>query len=104
APARPDLHPRGVRERDRNRDRVAADLGQGAAARYRSLMASAPERTPDIEPPEPETGPTDLGMGRVVANAVRGRFINRDGTTSSRKYGLGSQRAERVYLGALEAS
>jgi inward rectifier potassium channel len=67
-------------------------------------MSSAPERTPDLESPEPDVGPKDLGMGRVVANAVRGRFINRDGTTSSRKYGLGAQRAERFYLAALEAS
>ena len=67
-------------------------------------MASAPERTPDVEDPQAGNGPRDLGMGRVVANAVRGRFINRDGTTSSRKYGLGAQRAERFYLAALDAS
>jgi inward rectifier potassium channel len=46
----------------------------------------------------------DLGLGRVVANAVRGRFINRDGTPSSHKYGLGAQRAERAYLAALAAT
>lgn len=48
--------------------------------------------------------PSDLGLGRFVANSVRGRFVNRDGTPSSRKYGLGAQRAERFYLGALRAS
>jgi inward rectifier potassium channel len=48
--------------------------------------------------------PTDLGFGRVVAQAVRGRFLNRDGRPNSRKYGLGPQRAARFYLGALEVS
>ncbi len=60
--------------------------------------ANAPARP---EPPEPDSEPADLGLGRVVANAVRGRFVNRDGTPSSRKYGLGAQRAERFYLAAL---
>ncbi len=46
---------------------------------------------------------TDLGLGKVVANSVRGRFIGRDGTPSSHKFGLGSQRAERFYLTALNA-
>lgn len=46
----------------------------------------------------------DLGLGRVVANSVRGRFINRDGTPSSHKYGLGAQRTERFYLAALGVS
>jgi inward rectifier potassium channel len=49
------------------------------------------------------TEPTDLGFGRVVAQAVRGRFLNRDGTATGRKYGLGAQRSERFYLGALNA-
>ncbi len=46
---------------------------------------------------------SDLGFGRVVAQAARGRFIARDGTHTSRKYGLGAQRAERFYLSALNA-
>ncbi len=48
--------------------------------------------------------PLDLGLGRVAANAARGRFIGRDGRPVSRKYGLGAQRAERAYLAALDAS
>jgi inward rectifier potassium channel len=48
--------------------------------------------------------PSDLGFGRVVAQAVRGRFINRDGRPNSTKYGLGPQRAARFYLSALEVS
>jgi inward rectifier potassium channel len=35
---------------------------------------------------------------------VRGRFLNRDGTPNSRKYGLGAQRAARLYHAALDAS
>jgi inward rectifier potassium channel len=48
--------------------------------------------------------PTDLGFGRVVAQAVRGRFLKRDGQPNSKKYGLGAQRAARIYLSALETS
>ena len=48
--------------------------------------------------------PADLGFGRVVAQAVRGRFLNRDGRPNSVKYGLGAQRAARFYLSALDAS
>jgi inward rectifier potassium channel len=47
---------------------------------------------------------SDLGFGRVVVQSVRGRFLNRDGTPNSRKYGLGAQRTQRLYLGALNAS
>lgn len=46
----------------------------------------------------------DLGFGRVVAQKARGRFLRRDGTPNSRKYGLGPQRAERFYQQALNAS
>ena len=46
----------------------------------------------------------DLGFGRVVAQQVRGRFLAKDGTTRTRKYGLGAQRLERYYRRALEAS
>ena len=54
--------------------------------------------------PPPPTEPGDLGFGHVVAQAVRGRFLNRDGSPNSRKYGLGAQRAARFYLAALDAS
>jgi inward rectifier potassium channel len=62
--------------------------------------------TAPIEPagPPPTTEPSDLGFGRVVANAVRGRFLNRDGKPNSVKYGLGAQRTARFYLAALDAS
>ena len=60
------------------------------------MTAPAPQPS---QPHDPE--PTDLGFGRVVANAVRGRFVGRDGTPNSRKFGLGAQRAERFYLQAL---
>ncbi|MDQ6612862.1 MAG: transporter [Gemmatimonadota bacterium] len=53
--------------------------------------------------PPPAAEPGDLGFGRVVAQNVRGRFLNRDGSATSRKYGLGAQRAERFYLSALSA-
>lgn len=53
--------------------------------------------------PRPVSEPGDLGFGRVVAQQVRGRFINHDGVATSRKYGLGAQRAERFYLNALNA-
>jgi len=46
----------------------------------------------------------DLGFGRVAAQQVRGRFLSRDGRPRSRKYGLGPQRAERLYLTALGVS
>jgi inward rectifier potassium channel len=47
---------------------------------------------------------SDLGFGKVVVESVRGRFLNRDGSANSRKYGLGAQRAMRLYLGALNAT
>jgi len=47
---------------------------------------------------------SDLGFGRVVAQSVRGRFLNRDGKPNSKKYGLGAQRAARFYLTALDVS
>lgn len=61
---------------------------------------------PTDEPRDTERAPeqVDLGLGRVVANSVRGRFVNRDGSPSSRKYGLGAQRAERFYQAALSAT
>ena len=43
----------------------------------------------------------DLGLGRVVTEEAEGRLVNKDGTPNSRKYGLGSQTWQRLYLGAL---
>src|SRR5512143_1171602 len=59
------------------------------------------------DPPRPagsEMPPSDLGFGRVVTERVRGRFLNKDGTANSRKYGLGRQAWSRLYLRALAAS
>ena len=46
----------------------------------------------------------DLGFGRVVSERVRGRFLNKDGTPNSRKYGMGGRGWSRLYLRALAAS
>ncbi|MEO8880260.1 MAG: transporter [Gemmatimonadaceae bacterium] len=64
---------------------------------------TAPNEPLDDDPP-PATKPADLGFGSVVANAVRGRFLNRDGRPNSKKYGLGAQRLARFYLVSLDAS
>jgi len=66
---------------------------------------TAPNAAPvlDDDPP-PLTKPGDLGFGSVVAQAVRGRFFNRDGRPNSKKYGLGAQRLARFYLASLDAS
>lgn len=57
------------------------------------------------EPNDPNAHePSDLGFGKVVAQAVQGRFIGRDGVPMSRKYGLGNQAPERFYLAALNAT
>ncbi len=47
--------------------------------------------------------PDDLGLGRVVVQDTRGRFFDRAGNPTAKKYGLGAQRAERFYLAALNA-
>lgn len=52
----------------------------------------------------PHIDQDEIGFGRVVAQEARGRFLNRDGSTNSRKFGLGPQRLERLYLGALGAT
>lgn len=67
------------------------------------LFVTAPNEQLDDDPP-PTTQPADLGFGSVVANAVRGRFLNRDGKPNSKKYGLGAQRLARFYLAALAAT
>jgi len=64
---------------------------------------TAPNSTLDDDPP-PLSQPADLGFGSVVAQAVRGRFLNRDGKPNSKKYGLGAQRLARFYLASLDAS
>jgi len=61
--------------------------------------APAPESTV-----APAVGENDLGFGRVVAQRARGRFVNKDGTPHSRKYGLGRQAWSRLYLRALAIS
>jgi len=66
-------------------------------------VTAPPSSTPPPAPP-PTSEPGDLGFGHVVAQAVRGRFLNRNGTPNSTKYGLGAQRAARFYLAALDAS
>ncbi len=52
----------------------------------------------------PHVDQDDLGFGRIVGQQVRGRFLNRDGSPNSRKFGLGPQRLERLYLGALNTT
>ena len=64
---------------------------------------TAGESTEITLPPEPEAPPHDLGFGRLVSQTVRGRFLSRDGTPNSHKYGLGAQRAIRLYHRALSA-
>jgi inward rectifier potassium channel len=58
-----------------------------------------------VQPAEPpNTPPEDLGFGGVVIARARGRFLNRDGTPSARKYGLGRHFWSRTFLQALAAS
>ena len=65
-------------------------------------MTSAVFNDDDLPPAPPQTSePTDLGFGRVVAQQVRGRFLSQSGAPTSKKYGLGAQRAARFYLSAL---
>ncbi|MBC8090219.1 MAG: transporter [Phycisphaerae bacterium] len=67
------------------------------------MTVTADDQDLSTPPPPPVTEPTDLGFGKFVAQQVKGRFLNRDGTARSRKYGLGSQRAEHFYMSALNA-
>ena len=66
-------------------------------------MTSPPTDGQDAAPAA-ATHPTDLGFGSKVAQAVRGRFLDRDGRPNSKKYGLGAQRTARAYLASLAAS
>jgi inward rectifier potassium channel len=66
---------------------------------------TAPPTKAEHQPvPAANSPDSDLGFGRVVVQAVRGRFLNRDGSPNSKKYGLGAQRSMRLYLAALNAS
>ena len=66
---------------------------------------TAPPTKADPHPiPAANSPDSDLGFGRVVVQAVRGRFLNRDGSPNSKKYGMGAQRSMRLYLGALNMS
>lgn len=67
-------------------------------------MTATDTDAPHDRAPAPPTEPSDLGFGRVVAQAVRGRFLNRDGKPNSIKYGLGAQRTSRLFLAALDAT
>ena len=64
---------------------------------------TAPNEPLDDDPP-PLNQPADLGFGAVVAQNVRGRFLNRDGRPNAVKYGLGAQRLARFYLASLEVT
>jgi inward rectifier potassium channel len=71
------------------------------SALHRVTAPTPPDRTtaqPDATERE------ELGFGRTVAQQMRGRLVNRDGTSNGRKFGLGTQRLEHLYLGALAAS
>jgi len=62
-------------------------------------VAAPATSAPNVEPIDRE----DLGFGRVVAEQVRGRFLARDGSPNSRKFGTETQRVERFYQRALAA-
>ena len=55
-------------------------------------------------PSAPLNPDADLGFGRVVLQQSRGRFLTRDGRMNARKFGLGAQRAEKLYVQALSES
>ena len=46
----------------------------------------------------------DLGFGQVVTEQAEGRLVNKDGTPNSRKYGMGAQTWQTIYLRTLAAS
>ncbi len=50
----------------------------------------------------PREDTNDLGFGRVAAQQVHGRFVSKDGTPNSRKYGLGRQWWARFYRRAID--
>ena len=68
------------------------------------MTSGPPSPTPSRHPSTPDpVDREDLGFGRVVAEQVRGRFLSRDGSPNSRKFGTGTQRLERFYQRALAA-
>ncbi len=67
-------------------------------------MTAIEDRDEGNEPEDAAHERSDLGFGKFVAQQVRGRFLTRDGVPVSRKYGIGSQRTERAYLAALNAT
>ena len=83
---------------------MCADVLARCTVRFLNEDASivtAPSSTDDFATHTEPDNHEDLGFGRLVAQSVRGRFLNRDGSPQSRKFGLGPQRFERFYLGAL---
>src|SRR6478672_4957693 len=85
--------------------RVGRELPTASAGSCRAPIPRIVTSPPSTDHDTPAAAePADLGFGRVVAQAVRGRFLNRDGRPNSVKYGLGAQRAARFYLSALDAS
>lgn len=67
-------------------------------------MTAGPSVTEPVTPtaePLPAIDREDLGFGRVVTQQVRDRFIARDGSPNSHKFGMGPQRVERFYQHAL---
>lgn len=71
------------------------------------LAPTPPMTLPPVDPSSdapfavPGAANQDLGFGRVVTQQTRGRFLSKDGRLTARKYGLGAQRTERLYLEAL---
>lgn len=55
-------------------------------------------------PDSPDQAPDDLGLGSVVVQRSKGRFMNRDGTPGVRKYGVGRQFWAHTFLRALAAT
>src|SRR4051812_34844973 len=68
------------------------------------MTAPAPKTEVDRTPAPANSPDSDLGFGRVVLQSVRGRFLNRDGSPNSKKYGMGAQRTMHLYLAALHMS
>jgi inward rectifier potassium channel len=67
-------------------------------------LVTAPSDDAPNPPPPAAGNQSDLGFGRYVAQQVRGRFLTHEGVPTSRKYGLGAQRAARLYLASLSVS
>src|SRR5262249_12689747 len=69
-----------------------------STARQERSMAETESTAAVIPPPAPDADELrDLGFGRVLAQQTRGRFIQKDGSPNTRKFGLGAQRWERFY-------